>query len=452
MLSQGHDREVIAAELGITKGQVSAIAAHITMGTYGPPLASGAVPPNGATPVHSLSPVVQQVLEARDATTTRTSRDAGVAPVFLGEDLQKNEAVFWNPDPDHGAANPHTLIVGESGFGKTYAISSLLAELKQQGILSLVFDYGQGFSPDAAPAEFTRYADPVGYPVNRAGADVNPLCIFPSDLLGPVNVAQRVADTFARVYPKIGTQQHAVLRQAVLDAMADSGIRPEEPETWSIAAPAFSLLKDKLNSLSDGASPQAKVAAAVASHVSTMFVYNTFRSGGRSLAWSKIFADPAQVIVLQLKGLEHSLERAVTEFLLWNFIGFVESLGPSPLRCFVVLDEAHRLSFDPGSPVEKLLREGRKFGIGLMLASQQPQDFTPVAWANTATKLVFQVGDERYAVSHQLQRKLRNFSALGDVSALITRLPRGVSLFVSENVGRVIRIANFQERAIRWGR
>src|SRR6202012_4827338 len=122
---------------------------------------------------------------------------------------------------------------------------------------------------------------------------------------------------------------------------------------------------------------------------------------------------------------EHSLERAVTEFLLWNLIGYVESLGPSPLRCFVVLDEAHRLSFDTGSPAEKLLREGRKFGVGLILASQQPDDFSPVAFGNTATKLVFQVGDENSTISRQLHKKLRNSHSSQKVEQLITKLPRG---------------------------
>ena len=61
--------------------------------------------------------------------------------------------------------------------------------------------------------------------VGRDGVDINPLQLFPSDLHGPLNVAQRVADTFARVYKKIGVQQHAILRQAVLDVMADAGIQ-----------------------------------------------------------------------------------------------------------------------------------------------------------------------------------------------------------------------------------
>lgn len=84
------------------------------------------------------------------------------------------------------------------------------------------------------------------------------------------------------------------------------------------------------------------------------------------------------MFVIQLKGLEHWLERAVTEYLLWNLIGFIEAVGPGPRRCFVVLDEAHKLALVPGSPAEKLLRGGRKFGLGLILAS--PTTESPNMW------------------------------------------------------------------------
>src|SRR5437016_10922571 len=135
--------------------------------------------------------------------------------------------------------------------------------------------------------------------------------------------------------------------------------------------------------------------------------------------------------------------------MLWNLIGYIESLGPSPLRCFVVLDEAHKVSFSAGSPVEKLLREGRKFGLGLVLASQQPEDFSAVAFANTATKIVFQVGDERSTISRQLHRKIKNAHSFGDIYQLITKLPRGCAYVVSENTGRVVRIASFRDRILR---
>ena len=168
------------------------------------------------------------------------------------------------------------------------------------------------------------------------------------------------------------------------------------------------------------------------------------------MQWGDMLRSDGRVFVVKLKGLEFSLEKAVTEFLLWNFIGYVESLGPGPLRCFVVMDEAHKLSFDNGSPAEKLLREGRKFGVGVVLASQQPDDFSSVAFANTATKLVFQVGDDNSSVSRQLHRKIRNAHSFSDIYEVVTKLPRGWAYVVTENIGRVTLVESFEERAKRW--
>ncbi len=220
MLAEGNDRDTIAAAVGVTPGQVSAIAAHVKMGTYALP--SPKEPKEDAAPlaVERTTNLLRHLQQLEAA----PGRESQLAPVLLGADAESGEAVFWNPDPGGGTPNPHVLILGESGTGKTYTISCLTAELAHQGVVSIVFDYGQGFSPSTLPEEFVAATNPVEVHAGRDGVDVNPLQIFPSDLHGPVNVAQRVADTFARVYRKIGVQQHAILRQAVLDVMADAGI------------------------------------------------------------------------------------------------------------------------------------------------------------------------------------------------------------------------------------
>jgi DNA phosphorothioation-dependent restriction protein DptH len=447
MLAQGQDRDTIAATVGVTPGQVSAISAHVSMGTYALPVREGQLPDSSPEPTERTSNLLRTLQQLEGA----SCRETRLAPILLGSDAETEEEVFWNPDSGSGAANPHVLILGESGFGKTYTVASLSAELAHQRVVSVVFDYGQGFSPATLPAEFVEATNPLELHAGRDGLDINPLQIFPSDLHGPVNVAQRVADTFARVYKRMGVQQHAVVRQAVLDIMADAGITPDAPDSWAGDLPAFGALQVKLQSYaSSPMNPQARFAAPAASHISTVFVFNTFRQNGRKLAWPDILQAGNRTVVIQLKGLEHSLERAVTEFLLWNLIGFIEALGPGLLRCFVVLDEAHKLSFNPGSPVEKLLREGRKYGLGLILASQQPEDFSPVAFANTATKIIFQVGDERSMISRQLHRKIKNAHSFAEIYQLITKLPRGWAYVVTENIGRVARIASFQERAHRW--
>ena len=437
LLSQGHDRETIAAQVGVTPAQVSAISAHVTIGTY-------ELSPHDSNeePIQQNRKRVDSLLKApRNLDRTAVTFD----PVLIGADAESNELVYWNPDPASGSANPHVLVLGESGFGKTYAVSCMLTELAQRGIPSIVFDYSQGFSLDDSPHEFLQFGKPEELDAGRNGVNINPLQGYPFDLHGPVSIAQRVADTFKRVYSGIGIQQHAILRQAVLDLL------PEYDAEIGRETPPFLKLQHQLESYSDDPShPNRRLASTVASHISTMFLFNTFRSEGQNMQWGDMLRSNGKVFVTKLKGLEHSLEKAVTEFLLWNFIGYVESLGPGPLRCFVVLDEAHKLSFDNGSPTEKLLREGRKFGVGVVLASQQPDDFSSVAFANTATKLVFQVGDDNSSVSRQLHRKTRNAHSFSDIYEIVTKLPRGWAYVVTENVGRVTRVESFEERAMRW--
>jgi hypothetical protein len=313
LLARGEDRETIAAMVGVTPGQVSAISAHVRMGTYQLPDEADNGPAKPEEPGERTRNVLQQI---RDLATP-TAAPSSIAPIYLGTDAETNEEVYWSPGPDNGSANPHVLVLGESGFGKTYTICCLLAELARQRALSVVFDYGQGFAAESLPPEFIEAARPVYLRASRAGININPLQIFPSDVHGPLNVAQRVADTFARVYPKIGVQQHAVLRQAVLDVMTDAGIVAEEPESWERDLPAFGEVQRKLLAQArQSRDPQSRVAATVASHISTLFVFNTFRPSGQALAWTDMMASDMPVYVLELRGLEHSLERAVTEFLL----------------------------------------------------------------------------------------------------------------------------------------
>lgn len=460
MLDDGMERNSIATQLGVSPGQVSAVKAHRSMGSYEntdePPspraealiqrvrapvaAANAAVEVNAAQgqaapqeeadmappplppaapvePVRHFEPLVMEVVEGTDT-----------PPILLGDNIETNREVYWQPDPAAGTPNPHALILGNSGAGKTYAVQCMVAELAQGGVPSLIFDYGQGFDLGSVEQEFIDMASPIEIEVGRQGVAINPFQLFPSDVHGPVNVAQRIADTFISVYPRMGIQQHAVMRQAVIDAMVEVGIRHEEPNTWTLPPPPFSALQERLERIAENRDdPHRRHAASAASHVSTIFVFNTFNENGVPLDWANVMNTRNRAVILRLSGLEKTLEKAVTEFLLWNLYGFVESLGPSngKIRCFTVLDEAHRLSFSEDAPTGKFLREARKFGLGLILASQQTTDFSMVALSNTATKLVFQTLDPMGTISRLLvQHTSINLNA-NEVKETLKALPRG---------------------------
>src|SRR6266487_2954243 len=236
LLAQGLDRETVAAQVGVTPGQVSAVAAHVKMRTYEKRGTREIVAESTQSDGRER---VRELLEEIGASSHRTQTASGFNRILIGVGAETDEEVFWNPDPSNGAVNPHMLILGESGFGKTYAICCLLTELAQSKIPSILFDYGQGFATGASPRHFIEYAKPIEIRASHEGVAINPLQLFPSDVHGPVNVAQRVADTFQRVYPQIGVQQHTILRQAVLDVLLDEGIIPENRTSWDHSPPSF---------------------------------------------------------------------------------------------------------------------------------------------------------------------------------------------------------------------
>jgi DNA helicase HerA-like ATPase len=57
------------------------------------------------------------------------------------------------------------------------------------------------------------------------------------------------------------------------------------------------------------------------------------------------------------------------------------------LRLGVILDEAHRLAKDVTLP--KLMKEGRKYGIPVVVASQGSSDFRQQVLGNAGTKIIF---------------------------------------------------------------
>lgn len=158
--------------MGVTPGQVSAISAHVKMGTYALPdpeehlVEDGVTIPEAQARTSNLLRMLQELEGA-------PGRETRLAPVLLGSDAETGEEVSWNPDPGSGSANPHVLILGESGFGKTYTIASLSAELAQENIVSIIFDYGQCFSPATLPPEFVTATDPLEMHAGRDGVDIH---------------------------------------------------------------------------------------------------------------------------------------------------------------------------------------------------------------------------------------------------------------------------------------
>ena len=79
------------------------------------------------------------------------------------------------------------------------------------------------------------------------------------------------------------------------------------------------------------------------------------------------------------------VKKVVTELMISKLIQHCYILSQTKeMRLYCIIDEAHRMVY-PGSPIDTLMREARKYGIGVILASQRATDFNEVLLSNTGS-------------------------------------------------------------------
>jgi len=369
--------------------------------------------------------------------------------LYLGDDVELDTPVWWEPSNSRVVQNPHLMIMGESGSGKTYAAQCLVAEMAQAGIPSIIFDYGQSFELEALERPFIKYCNPTEHRIGEEGLALNPLQVFPRDVKGPNQVATRLADVFDEAF-QLGDIQRKVLIDAAIEVYLQRGIRAADPSTWQKTAPNILALQSAIENLASNKDyPNSRNAAGLAARLTTFFMLASFRD--EPWSWDQLINDrTSRVHVLQFRGLEGKTQRALVEMLLWHMFFHLKAHGQQQLRVFCILDEAHHLSFRENGPIDSLVREARKFGLGIIFASQQPEDFSPAAYSNSASKLIFQTSDPKLKVSRFLAGKADDFEKPDAIRDAIGNLKRGQAFFISRNRAQTIEVADFAKRSTHW--
>jgi DNA phosphorothioation-dependent restriction protein DptH len=274
------------------------------------------------------------------------------------------DAVYWHyGHPDLN--NRHLLIFGASGSGKTYGIQCLLAEMARQRLHSLIIDYTDGFLPQQTEPLFREIANPRNHFVVTEKLPLNPFRrqlqvidpSIPAIEENPFQVASRVASIFSSVFESMGDQQNSALIRVL-----EAGIGEGTGFTFD----------DMLSRLYAEGSVSAE---SLASKLEPLVKSQPFREKSDS-AWEQMLTEEGYwVQVLQLKGLARELQKIVTEFALWDLYDYASNSGTKNRPIPVVLDEIQNLDHRSDSPIDKMLREGRKFGLSLLLATQTTSQF-----------------------------------------------------------------------------
>ena len=294
--------------------------------------------------------------------------------IVLGLDVRTENLVEY---VGKVSGSPHLFILGIPGQGKSWTMQRIVNESNLHRIPSIILDFHGQFSTSNQQAN-----SPINSLVFDAshGLPFSPFEVNASNgQRGWQANAFQVAEIIQHVC-KLGDMQRDVVYEAVRDEYSASGFE-NDPTQLPTMADVFSRLqkyeKDR------------KGVSNVTARCRPLFDMGLFTDVPDS---SALFSDAYKtglVVDLHLLGLE-VLQNAAGSFILRKLYKDMFSWGESDgIRLLVVLDEAHRLAKDVTLP--KIMKEGRKFGIAVVVASQSLQDFHPEVLENAGTKISYRL-------------------------------------------------------------
>ena len=280
--------------------------------------------------------------------------------------LASEREVEWNVELQ---GSPHAVVVGIPGQGKSVTTINIINQFHQAGLPSLVFDFHGEMKNkvnfqaniidvpnDKLPfSPFDFYKD-AGMPIRSAAQEIAESLASIGDL-GDIQTANVVL-AIRKIYEDLGWTDDGQIGQRLPNiedfrialALIEAQNKGKNASTRLMSFTDYSLFDPDNQSAID------------------------FREKGYVFDVSAYRIDEVKITIGAF-----ILRKLYNDMFTWG--------NADKPRVAVVLDEAHRLSKDPTIP--KLMKEGRKYGVVVILVSQSLDDFAPQVVENVGLKVVF---------------------------------------------------------------
>ncbi|WED25451.1 DNA phosphorothioation-dependent restriction protein DptH [Vibrio sp. DW001] len=295
--------------------------------------------------------------------------------VLVGHNVRDDEAVFWEPTNTAKFMNTNSGIIGTMGTGKTQCTKAVVTQLYRDQhknvdgspIGILIFDYKSDYVDDKF--------------INATNADkfdldclpYNPLSLFGDKAKLPVHTASAFANTMTQAFG-LGPKQQMRLKNLVLDAYELKGIDRTDKNTWSIPAPTLSDVWDVY--MGQDKVEQDSLYAALDSLVS----FEIFEPDASKV--KSLYGLIEGVTVIELAGYDSSIQNLVVALTLDLFYSQMQKNGKPEVQGdfrqvtkLVLVDEADNFMSQNFPSLRKILKEGREYGVGVILSTQDITHF-----------------------------------------------------------------------------
>jgi hypothetical protein len=338
-----------------------------------------------------------------------TARPASSVAVDLGTDQSKSP-VIWTIETK---GSPHAFIVGSTGSGKSVTTRRIIRAFSEHAVPTMIIDY-HGDMADNAPngaQVLSVVRDGLGFHPFEIGSD-------PTQLNAALH---EISEVISFVCGLGDIQQNHIYR-ALIKAFQDLGWANGKVGERLPTMAEFAAAVEAIEKGAKGKNARVRI--------TPITDFGLFRDDAKGFdplgAGQGLVIDlRAQLEVVQLAASSFLLRKLYREMFNWP--------ADSTIKVAAILDEAHRFAKDKSLP--KILKEGRKYGVSVVVASQSVDDFDKNVLVNCGTKIVFKTNFPE----SKMVAKLLQGPGGQDLGDEITRLPVGTA-FCSMANGTVRRV------------
>jgi len=384
-----------------------------------PPAAS-----SGETASKSCTPSALDQTALAEQNQVNTEQP-GSPVVSLGE-VRGGGTAIWSPSI---ASNPHLLIAGLPGMGKTTCLINICNQLVAGDVMPIVFSYHDDIDEKLA-ATFSNLISSDGRSLG-----FNPMRATHDGPLAHIESAGQLRDIFAAIFPDLGDLQLEQLRGAIKQSFQELGWGKGVPS--GLQTPHFRRFVEVLRQQER---PDTRTQTLLA-RLSELDDFEFFRSeqGAKSLL------DCRQPQILRVHACaSEAVQRAYASFVLYSIYQDMFRRGrPDRITHAVIFDEAHRAAKLKLIPT--MAKECRKYGLAMIVASQEAKDFDSSLYSAIANYLILRVTDQD---ARALARNVAPSEIERRTADRLKTLPKFEALFFSEGQRQPVHLHLTDERGL----
>ncbi len=288
--------------------------------------------------------------------------------------------------------NPHIAVVGITGSGKSYFVKTFLIRANYVwGTNAIIIDWASEYK------EWVRQSN--GQIVSLGKGDY--LNILDLSGIPPINRTKQIMNaleilTDISMFP----EQRRLTEEAIEQSYTNMGFRlpdvPPENKEGPTLHNVIALLQEKL---------QEGTYEYPAEMENAIYRLRQFAREGQDFFSRKSTIDMKKLstsglVDIDLSGLPDEQHRALAALVILQILkekmrieGWNSGKG---LKALVVLDEAWKIAGDEKSDAVMIVREGRKYQFGLIVASQNPTDINEAIFSNVGTTFILRTRFEKF--------------------------------------------------------